>query len=58
MEIAGLAELEVAAAVREVAAAQNRFEYAKPDYVDVATYELLAAEQKLSLLLQEAKDTR
>lgn len=46
---------EVLEALDQLSLAQQNFNYADPQYIDVAVYELKAAEDKLSITIQEQK---
>ncbi|MCL6453576.1 MAG: YaaL family protein [Alicyclobacillus sp.] len=47
---------EIAAAKRDLAAAEQQYQEATGPWVDVAAYQLQAARARLDLLLREAKE--
>lgn len=48
-------DLVLKALIKDVEIARQNFENAKPDYVNIATYELMEAEEKLNDYIRQKK---
>ena len=49
-------DLKLKSLIAEVEMARNQFNNASPDYINFATYELMAAEERLNQYIREMKE--